>query len=72
MVTSELRDRITQNLDRLNPEQLKSVVDFVEFLQYRQNTTATDYSDTWTDEDIADVSAFSLQYAATIYPDGQE
>lgn len=36
MVTSELRDRITQNLDRLNSEQLKSVVDFVEFLQHQR------------------------------------
>ena len=29
-------------------------------------------SDRWTKEDIADLSKFSLQYAATIYPDDQE
>jgi hypothetical protein len=31
-----------------------------------------DESDTWTEEDIADLSKFSLQYAATIYPDNEE
>lgn len=32
-----------------------------------QQDTAIDDSDTWTEEDISDLSAFSLQYAATIY-----
>jgi hypothetical protein len=34
-----------------------------------QNVDVVDESDTWTEEDIADLSKFSLQYAVTIYPD---
>jgi hypothetical protein len=37
-----------------------------------QNVDVVDESDTWTEEDIADLSKFSLQYAATIYPDDDE
>ncbi|MFZ9738859.1 MAG: hypothetical protein ACO3EZ_12700 [Prochlorotrichaceae cyanobacterium] len=37
-----------------------------------QESTVIDESDSWTDEDIADLSNFSLQYAATIYPDDED
>jgi hypothetical protein len=37
-----------------------------------QNVGIVDESDTWTEEDIADLSKFSLQYVATIYPGSQE
>ncbi len=35
----------------------------------QQELAVIDESDTWTEEDVADLSTFSLQYAATIYPD---
>jgi hypothetical protein len=38
----------------------------------QEGSTVIDESDTWTEEDIADLSTFSLQYAATIYPDDDE
>lgn len=38
----------------------------------QQESATIDESDTWTEEDIADLSTFSLQYAATIYPDDEE
>jgi hypothetical protein len=38
----------------------------------QQNGVTIDDSDTWTEEDIADLSTFSLQYAATFYPDDEE
>jgi hypothetical protein len=38
----------------------------------QQELAVIDESDTWTEEDIADLSTFSLQYAATIYPDDDE
>ncbi len=31
-----------------------------------------DDRDTWTEEDISDLTAFSLQYAETIYPDSDD
>jgi hypothetical protein len=34
--------------------------------------TTIDESDTWTEEDISDLSTFSLQYAAILYPDDDE
>ena len=37
-----------------------------------QNVGVVDESDTWTEEDISDLSTFSLQYAATHYPDDEE
>jgi hypothetical protein len=37
-----------------------------------QNVAVVDESSTWTEEDISDLSKFSLQYAATIYPDDKE
>lgn len=36
-----------------------------------QNVGVVDESDTWTEEDISDLSKFSLQYAATLYPDDE-
>jgi hypothetical protein len=37
-----------------------------------QNVAVVDESSTWTEEDISDLSKFSLQHAATIYPDDEE
>jgi hypothetical protein len=37
-----------------------------------QNVGVVDESDTWTEEDISDLSKFSLQYAVTLYPDDEE
>ena len=37
-----------------------------------QQDMAIDDGDTWTDEDIADLSRFSLQYASIVYPDDEE
>ena len=31
-----------------------------------------DDGDTWTEEDVSDLSKFSLQYAATLYDDDEE
>ena len=31
-----------------------------------------DYSDTWTEEDVRDLAAFSASYAASVYPESDE
>lgn len=36
------------------------------------NLTVIDRRDTWTDEDRADITAFSLSYAANLYADAEE
>jgi hypothetical protein len=38
----------------------------------QQNLSVVDESETWTEEDKLDVTTFSLQYAATIFPENEE
>ena len=38
----------------------------------QQHISIFDQSDTWTEQDRLDVTTFSLQYAATFFPDNQE
>jgi hypothetical protein len=38
----------------------------------RQNVSVIDESDTWTEQDKIDLANFSLQYAATLFPDDEE
>ena len=37
-----------------------------------QDSSVVDRSDCWTDRDIVDVNNFSLQYAATLFPEDEE
>jgi hypothetical protein len=37
-----------------------------------QDSSVVDRSDRWTDRDIVDVNNFSLQYAATLFPEDEE
>lgn len=36
------------------------------------NVAVVDSGDAWTEQDQSDVAAFSLQYAATLYPEEEE
>lgn len=38
----------------------------------QQNATVADDSDIWTEQDQLDLAAFSLQYAATVFPEDEE
>ncbi|MBW4569677.1 MAG: hypothetical protein KME31_17110 [Tolypothrix carrinoi HA7290-LM1] len=38
----------------------------------QQNLSIVDQSDTWTEQDQLDVTTFSLQYAATLFPENEE
>ncbi|WP_228060071.1 hypothetical protein [Plectonema radiosum] len=37
-----------------------------------QDSSVIDRSDRWTDRDIIDLNNFSLQYAATLFPEDEE
>ena len=37
-----------------------------------QSGVVVDSRDTWGEEDMRDLTAFSLQYAATLYPEDEE
>ncbi|MGA9379804.1 MAG: hypothetical protein WBV73_13660 [Phormidium sp.] len=38
----------------------------------QKNLSIVDRSDTWTEQDQIDVTTFSLQYAATLFPEKEE
>lgn len=38
----------------------------------QQNEPAIAQSDTWTEQDQIDITTFSLQYVATLFPDSEE
>jgi hypothetical protein len=38
----------------------------------QQSLSVVDQSDTWTEQDRLDIASFSLQYAATFFPDSEE
>ena len=54
---------VVDALFTLRPEQIATVYEFILFLQTRQGA-AIDVSDSWTEEDMVDVTNASLQYAS--------
>lgn len=38
----------------------------------QQNVPVVDQSDAWTEQDQLDLTTFSLQYAATLFPESEE
>jgi len=38
----------------------------------QEDVAIIDQSDTWTEEDLLEITNFSLQHAATLFPDSQE
>jgi hypothetical protein len=54
---------VVNALVTLPPEQIATVYEFILFLQTRHGQ-AVDVSDGWTEEDMADLTNASLQYAS--------
>ncbi|MBE9225152.1 hypothetical protein IQ264_06850 [Phormidium sp. LEGE 05292] len=38
----------------------------------QKNLSIVEQSDTWTEQDQIDITTFSLQYAATLFPENEE
>jgi hypothetical protein len=55
---------VVQALVTLPPEQIATVYDFILFLQGRHVLQGVDVADVWTEEDVNDLLAASLQHAA--------
>ena len=61
--------KVIDALFTLPPEQIATVYEFILFLQTRHGP-AIDVADSWTEEDMADLTAASLQYASeTLFAD---
>ncbi|MFN2456062.1 MAG: hypothetical protein ABR577_17805 [Pyrinomonadaceae bacterium] len=64
MLTEEHAQEILRALRTLPPEKIAEARDFIRFLQVQYGrATPVDESDAWTDEDLRDFAAASLNYA---------
>ncbi len=65
----EVYDRVVSTLSPTERLRLATLIlnDLVQ-----QNLSIVDQSDTWTEQDQLDVTAFSLQYAANLFPENEE
>jgi hypothetical protein len=65
----EVYDRVLSTLSPTDRLRLATLIlnDLVQ-----QNLSVVDESETWTEEDKLDITTFSLQYAATIFPENEE
>ena len=60
--------QIVQTLRSLPPDKVAEVWDFVSFLQDRYAVTQkVDVADSWSDQDLRDLSRASLLYAGTSF-----
>ncbi|MCC3413697.1 MAG: hypothetical protein JGK24_08205 [Microcoleus sp. PH2017_29_MFU_D_A] len=65
----EVYDRV---LSTLSPKDRLRLATLILNDLVQQNLSVVDESETWTEEDKLDVTTFSLQYAATIFPENEE
>ncbi len=52
---SKIREELDRKLNNLSPEQLNSVCQFVEFLEYKQHAIKTEHKEDLTEEDEANL-----------------
>jgi hypothetical protein len=65
-IIQEVYDQIIQTLSPTEQLRLATLI-LSELVQ--KNSSVTDQSDYWTEQDQIDLSNFSLQYAASRFPD---
>ena len=65
----EVYDRVICNLSPTERLRLATLIlnDLVQ-----QNLSIVEQSDTWSEQDRLDVTTFSLQYAATLFPENEQ
>jgi hypothetical protein len=65
----EVYDRVLSTLSPTDRLRLATLIlnDLVQ-----QNLSIVDESETWTEQDQLDVTTFSLQYAAALFPENEE
>lgn len=62
----------TQIVSTLSPNERLRLATLILNDLVQQNEPIINQSDTWTEQDQLDVTTFSLQYAATLFPDSEE
>ncbi|MBW4564202.1 MAG: hypothetical protein KME32_24275 [Mojavia pulchra JT2-VF2] len=61
-----------QFVSNLSPDERLRLANLILNDLVQQNLSVIDYSDTWTEQDQVEVASFSLQYAASMFPESQE
>jgi len=69
ITVQEVYDRVLYTLSPTDRLRLATLIlnDLVQ-----QNLSIVDESETWTEQDQLDVTTFSLQYAAALFPENEE
>jgi hypothetical protein len=67
-----IQEIYTQVMSTLSPTERLQLATLILNSLVQQNSAVVDESDTWTDQDQLDLATFSLQYAATVFPDDEE
>jgi hypothetical protein len=65
----EVYDRV---LSTLSPTERLRLATLILNDLVQQNLSIVDESETWTEQDQLDVTTFSLQYAAALFPENEE
>jgi len=71
-VSPNIQEIYTQALLTLSPFERLQLATLILNNLTQQDVAVADDSDTWTDQDQLDLSTYSLQYAATVFSDGEE
>jgi hypothetical protein len=71
MLTSA-QEVYTQVVRTLSPTERLRLASLILNELVNQNSSVVDQSDRWTEEDRVDFANFSLQYAATLFPEDEE
>lgn len=71
-MTANIQEIYTQLVSSLSPAERLQLATLILNNLVQQNAVDIDDSDSWTAQDQLDVAAFSLQYAATVFPENEE
>jgi hypothetical protein len=69
ITAQEIYNQVVRNLPPTERLRLATLI-LNELVQ--PNVSVIDQSDTWTEQDRIDLTNFSLQYAATLFPEDEE
>ncbi|MBF2008473.1 MAG: hypothetical protein IGS49_24270 [Chlorogloeopsis fritschii C42_A2020_084] len=62
----------TQVIRNLSPTERLRLATLILNDLVQQNVSVIDQSDAWTEQDLVDITTFSLQYASTLSPETEE
>ncbi|MFN6561742.1 MAG: hypothetical protein RMY28_018365 [Nostoc sp. ChiSLP01] len=72
MMSNTAQEIYSQVVCNLSPTERLRLATLILNELVQQNLSIIDQSDTWTEQDRVDLASFSLQYAASIFPESEE